>query len=211
MRAFLTAITFSCLVFFAGCAAQTVQPQSDTINTQSAATHVSTTGDTCDFEHRRDIASYPNCVFQDDRGNLFIAQEYVKELEFDSHGLAVVFHDVHTGHLFMYVNRQGRVIVKDVPTSDNWAEEFSDGLIRIFVNKRYGFADRHGKIVIAPKYDGASPFEHGYAVVCLGCRETCAATGPPESRLDVCEHNIMTGGEWFKINKAGRVVTRVPH
>jgi len=70
----------------------------------------------------------------------------------------------------MYVNRKGRVVIKDVPISDNWAEEFSDGLVSILVNRRYGFADRHGKIVIAPKDDGASPFEHGYAVVFLGCR-----------------------------------------
>ena len=210
MRAFLAALTFTCLVLFVRCAAQTVQGQSDTIAIQSGTTHVSTTGDTCDFEHRGDIAPYPNCVFQDDQGNLFIAQKYVKELEFDSYGLAVVFHEVPSGHHFMYVNRQGRVVVKDVPGSDNWAEGFSDGLVTICVNKKCGFADRYGKIVIAPKYDGVSPFEHGYAEVCVGCREACAATDPPESRLDVCEHHVMTGGDWFKINKAGRVVARVP-
>jgi len=53
------------------------------------------------------------------------------------------------------------------------ADEFSDGLVRTVINQKYGFADRHGKIVIAPKYDGAFPFEHGYAIVCIGCRETC--------------------------------------
>ncbi len=120
MRTWLVAFTLTCVSLSeAPCSAQTVPAHSETVNTHSGATHVSTTGDTCDIEHRRDIASYPNCVFQDDQGNLLIAQEYVKELEFDSHGLAVVFHDVHSGHQFMYVNRQGRVIIKDVPTSDN--------------------------------------------------------------------------------------------
>jgi hypothetical protein len=211
MRAYLAAATFTCLVFFdAGYAAQAAKPQSETIGSQTAATPVATTSDTCVFVQRSDIADHPNCVFQDGRGDLFIAQEYVKKLEFDSYGLAVVFHEAHSGHLFMYVNRQGRVVIKDVPVADNWAEGFSDGVVRIFVNKKYGFADRQGKIVIAPQYDGAGPFEHGFAVVCLGCRETCAVSNPPESRLDVCEHHIMTGGEWFKINKAGRVVARVP-
>jgi hypothetical protein len=212
MRAFLAAAAFTCFVFFEiRCVAQTEKPQSETNNSQSAATAVAKTGDPCDFQAEHDIASYPNCVFQDDQGNLFIAQEYLNKLEFDSHGLAVVFHEVHSGHLFMYVNRKGRVIIKDVPSSDNWAEEFSDGFVRIFVNKKYGFANRQGKIVIAPKYDGAGQFRHGYAEVCLGCRETCAMSNPPQSRHDVeCEHHIMTGGEWFKINKAGRVGARVP-
>ena len=212
MRAFLATVTFTCLVFSETlCAAQTANTPSESINARSAATHAATTGDTCDFEHRRDIASYPNCVFHDDRGNLFIAQHYVKKLEFDSYGLAVVFHGVRSGHQFMYVNRKGRVVIQDVPIVDNWAEEFSDGLVRTFVNKKYGFADRQGKIVIAPQYDGASPFQDGYAVVCIGCRESCAMTDPLESRLDVCEHHIMTGGEWLKINKAGRAIARVPH
>jgi hypothetical protein len=211
MRAFLAAATFAGLVCFAArCAAQTAKPQSETISTQTAASLAATTGDTCAFEHRKEIAGYPNCVFQDDHGNLFIAPEYVNKLEFDSCGLAVVFHEAHSGHLFMYVNRKGRVVIKDVPIADNWAEEFSDGLVRIFINKKYGFADRQGKIVITPRYDGAGPFENGYAVVCLGCRETCAMSDPPESRLDVCEHHIMTGGDWFKINKADRVVAKVP-
>ena len=209
MRAFLAAVSFACLVSFAArCAAQAEKPQSETTDTQNAPSHVATTGDSCAFEQRRDIASYPNCVFQDDQG-LFIAPEYVKKLTFDSYGLAVVFHDAHSGHLFLYVNRKGRVIIKDVPIVDNWAEPFSDGLVRVVVNKKIGFADRQGQIVIAPKYDGGGPFEHGYSVVCLGCRETCAASVPPESRLDVCEHHVMTGGEWLKIDKAGRVVAKV--
>jgi len=211
MRAFLAAVAFAGLVGFAArCAAQAAKPESETISNQSAAIHVAESGDRCDFEYRRDIADYPNCVFQDDQGNLFIAPKYVRKLEFDSYGLAVVFHEVRSGHRFMYVNRKGRVVVKDVPGADNWAEEFSDGLVRIVVNKKYGFADRQGTIVIAPQYDGAGPFEHAFAVVCLGCGETCASSNPPESRLDVCEHHIMTGGEWFKIDQAGRVVEKVP-
>jgi hypothetical protein len=39
------------------------------------------------------------------------------------------------------------------------------------INQKYGFADRHGKIVIAPRYGGAFPFLHGYGMVWIGCRE----------------------------------------
>ena len=94
--------------------------------------------------------------------------------------------------------------------STNWADEFFEGLVRTVVNGKYGFADRHGNIIIATKYDWVSPFTHGYAAVCMGCRETCAKPDNMAAGSDVdCEHHIVTGGEWFKINKTGRVVSRM--
>jgi hypothetical protein len=150
---------------------------------------------------------------QDGQGKMFIAQEYVRTLEVDAHGLAVVFDDDPERRGWMYVDRRGRVLIKGVPIVDNWADEFSDGLVRTVINQKYGFADRHGKIVIAPKYDGALPFEHGYAIVCIGCRETCVIPdNSPHTGADLdCEHHDMTGGQWFKIDKAGRVMARVSH
>ena len=74
-------------------------------------------------------------------------------------------------------------------------------------NHRYPKCKRFG----APKYDGAGPFEHGYALVCMGCHETCIMPSDATAHSeDDCEHRTMTGGEWFKINKAGRVIARVP-
>jgi hypothetical protein len=58
-----------------------------------------------------------------------------------------------------------------VPTFDNGPDEFHDGLVRFVKNHKYGFADRNGKIVIAPRGDGAMPFEKGRAKVCLGCMD----------------------------------------
>lgn len=99
--------------------------------------------------------------------------------------------------------------IQGVTVYDNWAAEFSDGLVSIGVNKKYGYADPQGQIVIAPKYDWVAPFKRGLAVVCLGCRQTCIVPSDGQADSD-CEHRTMTGGEWFKINKAGRVVARVP-
>lgn len=212
MRAFLVAVTWICVLFVGTrCSAQTVEPQSESINTQSAAIDAARIGDSCVFEGS-EIESYPKCVLRDDQGKLFIARDYVKKLKFDR-GLAAVWHDDKSRHGWMYVDRKGRVIIQGVPSSDNWADAFSDGLVRTVINEKYGFADRHGKLIVAPKYDGAFPFEHGYTVVCIGCRETCAMTDHPRADRNVdCEHYILTGGEWFKINKAGRVVARgVPH
>jgi len=208
MRALLPGVILTYLLLFKNpCSRQTAKPQSAD---ESVAMSAPSAGDSCDFREGDDVDSHPNCVLQDGQGELFIAQEYVKKLAFDSHGLAPVFDEDHSRQGWMYVDRKGRVIVRAVPSDDNWAEEFSEGLVRTVINKKYGFADRHGKIVIPAKYDGAFPFEHGHAVVCIGCRETCAMSDPPIANSDAdCEHHIITGGEWFKINKAGRVVARV--
>ncbi|HXZ81231.1 MAG TPA: WG repeat-containing protein [Terriglobales bacterium] len=148
---------------------------------------------------------------RDGQGKLFIAQEYVSELEFDSHGLAQVFRNGgEPRHGWMYVDRKGRVIVQGVPIIDNWADEFSEGLVRTVINEKYGFADRQGRIVVAPRYDWAAPFEKGHAEVCIGCREVCVKPDNMGADSDGdCEHHTVTGGEWFKINKLGRVVARV--
>jgi hypothetical protein len=215
MPAFLITATVTCVFFFqTPSSAQTANPQPKTANAQSAATiQPARTGDSCWFDGPDGAESHPNCVLRDSQGKLFIAEEYVKQLHFDAHGLAQVFHDGdNPKHGWMYVDRRGRVVVAGVPAFDNWADDFSDGLVRTVINEKCGFADRHGNIVIAPKYDGASPFEHGYSVVCIGCRETCVEPTHKPAHWDAahCEHFTMTGGEWFKINKRGRVVARLP-
>ena len=149
-------------------------------------------------------------MLQDGQGNLFVAPDYVKKIRFDSYHLAAIWDDDDPHHKFMYVDPKGRVVVRGVPISDNWATEFSDGLVQTVINEKIGFADRHGKIVIGPKYDGADSFRDGYAVVCIGCREACIMPDNPTGDLESdCEYRTMTGGQWFKINKAGHVVARV--
>ena len=70
------------------------------------------------------------------------------------------------------------------------------------LESRYG--SWYWQIVIPPKYDGAFPFEHGHATVCIGCSETCVIADHPHAGAELdCDHHVMTGGEWFKIDKAG--------
>jgi hypothetical protein len=112
----------------------------------------------------------------------------------------------------VYVNRKGAVVITGVPTFDNWADDFSDGLVRTVVNDKYGFANTQGKIVIKPAYDWASPFDHGYASACNQCREMCAMPGGAvevQSVAGGCDHRIMTGGKWLKIDKKGHVVAKL--
>jgi len=156
----------------------------------------------------------PNCILQAGNGNISIAPEVLKQLRFDSHGLAPVFSEDDVRHGWMYVNRKGNVVVSGVASFDNWADEFSDGLVRIVVSNKYGFADREGRIIIKPTYDWASPFQHGSTDVCNECREMCMMPGGAveiQSVAGGCDHRIRVGGDWFKVDKKGRVVTKLPH
>jgi hypothetical protein len=154
------------------------------------------TGQTCIFDFDRGETS--NCIRQATTGELFIAPQVLRELEFDSYGLAPVL-SLKEG--WMYVSRRGIVVVQRVQTMDNGPDSFHDGLVRVIRNKKYGFANRKGELVIPPVYDGAMSFENGKAKVCKGCDSKCADRD--------CEHHFLAGGEWFQIDTKGSVVARI--
>jgi hypothetical protein len=85
----------------------------------------------------------------------------------------------------MYVSRTGRVVISGVPSIDNWADSFHDGLVRVVRNKKYGFANRKGQIVISTNYDGALNFEKGKAKVCSRCESKCVDHD--------CEYHVFAG------------------
>jgi WG containing repeat len=148
----------------------------------------------CLFGYER--GQVPNCIRKTKSGALFVAPQYLKELDFDRHGLAVVLSNREG---WMYVDRTGRVVITGVARMDNWADEFHDGLVRVVKNGRWGFADRKGHIVIAPIYDGALDFENGRATVCRGCKTTSDG-----------EHSWFTGGQWYELDTKGTVLRRLP-
>lgn len=156
-------------------------------------------GTPCVFDFER--GEVPNCVRRSAKGKPIVAPEILKQLDFDAHGLAPVFSRTEG---WMYANRRGTVVVTGVPEVDNWADSFHDGLVRIVQNGKYGFANRSGRVVIAPIYDGAMSFDMGRATVCNGCQNKCAQ---PD-----CEHHFFSGGEWFQVDTKGAIVGRVrPH
>lgn len=145
-----------------------------------------------DFE-RGEVA---NCLHKSAVGQLFVTPQITKQLDFDAHGLAVIRSD---GQGWMYVNRRGKVLIAGVPSMDNWADSFHDGLVRFVRNGKYGFANRAGRTVIPPIYDGAMNFDNGTAAVCNGCKSKSMG-----------EHHVFSGGEWFQINSEGTVLARLP-
>lgn len=152
-----------------------------------------------------------HCLFEGKNGNLFVSTEVLRHLKFNSKRLAPIRSEKNSRFPWMYVDRKGRVVISCIPSIDNWADEFSEGLVRTSVANKVGFSDAQGRIVIPPIYDWASPFENGYAEVCDGCRERCATPGgivEIESLSGGCDHHVMDGGKWFKIDKTGRVILK---
>jgi hypothetical protein len=163
---------------------------------QSGRDKTSVAGTPCVFDFER--GEVPDCIGASPKGELFVEPRYLKELSFDSQGLAAVLSNKEG---WMYINRRGRVVISGVPVMDNGADWFHDGLVRIVRNDKYGFANRKGQVVIPPIYDGALNFEKGRATVCKGCKSACAE---PD-----CEYHSFKGGQWFQINTKGTVLNRL--
>ncbi len=186
-RALLTC-TFSVLLAGLGIASQSQQ----SVPSKSPGL---TTSCLYDFE----LGVIPDCLQKAGNGELSVKQQVLKQLPFDSHGLAAV-KSLTNG--WMYVSRTGKVVISGVPTMDNWADTFHDGLVRVVRNEKYGFSNRKGQLVISPVYDGAMNFENGKAKVCNGCTIKCVE--------QECEYSVFSGGNWFQINTSGTVVSRIP-
>lgn len=79
---------------------------------------------------------------------------------------------------------------------DNGIDFFQNGLIRIEENKKVGFADMNGKIVIQPTYDFVLPFDKNFTAFYSGGKYECM-----EKEITNCEHFHWTGGLWGFINR----------
>jgi WG containing repeat len=165
-------------------------------NNRADVASAGATGTPCVFDFER--GEVPNCVRERPTGELFIAGRVLKELQFDSYGLAALLSPKRG---WMYVGRTGRVVVSGVPSMDNSADSFHDGLVRTVTNEKYGFANRKGQLVIPAVYDGAMSFQDGRATVCKGCTSTCVERE--------CEHHLFKGGEWFQIDAKGTILARL--
>lgn len=80
---------------------------------------------------------------------------------------------------------------------DNGADYPSEGLFRIIKDGKIGYADDvTGRIMIAPQFQCANPFEGGKAKVALECKL---------NKIDE-EHSAMDSKQWIYIDKTGEVV-----
>lgn len=145
----------------------------------------------------REIAPHGACASRAADGTLRIGRRHQRGLDYGSDGLAAVFVE-KTG--WAWVRRDGASI--EVPAFDNGPDAFSEGLVRVRRGGRIGFADRHFRTVVAPRFDFAWPFEKGRALVCVGCAPESTAPGKEE-------HASVSGGSWGYIDRSGREVVAI--
>lgn len=98
---------------------------------------------------------------------------------------------------FVAIDRKENTLYNVFPF-DNGPDYVSDGLFRILIDNKIGYADSvTGKIIIQPQFDCAWPFENGVAKVSMNC----------DSKSDG-EHSIWLSDSWFYIDKKGKKINR---
>jgi len=96
---------------------------------------------------------------------------------------------------FVAIDRQQSILYKVFPFN-NGPDYVADGLFRIIINNKIGYADEAtGNIIIKPHFDCAFPFKNGVAKVGLNC-----------TTHDTGEHHYWTSKNWLYIDKKGRKV-----
>lgn len=131
--------------------------------------------------------SLGDCATPNPDGSYAVGPDALRQLRFDRHGLAA-FAIRAAG--YAYVRRDGRALL--VPTFDNGPDEFADGLVRVRLGDKLGYADRRLKLVIPAIYDGAHPFTGKRAWACIGC--TPVSDG---------EHSWYRGGQTVCLDPRG--------
>jgi hypothetical protein len=96
---------------------------------------------------------------------------------------------------FVAIDRQENILYYVFPF-DNGPDYVSDGLFRILIDGKIGYADSAtGKIIIKPQFDCAWPFENGIAKVSTDCKTKSDG-----------EHSTWLSDSWFYIDKTGKKV-----
>lgn len=137
----------------------------------------------------------PACVIQTRNGDLYIPKKYWMYPNFNRYGLAA-FTIPTFGRV--YVNRSGRIIIRNVALMDNFPDDFHHGLVRINHDNLWGYADPSGRIVVPVKYSCALNFKDKYddigPLVCEGCRIERQG-----------EYQGCVDGKWFHVDVRGKL------
>lgn len=120
-------------------------------------------------------------------GSYVVSAATLKKLDFDRWGLSKI---VIRKEGYAYVRRNGHAMI--VPTFDNAPDDFIDGLVRVRIGEKLGYANRRLKLVIPAVYDGAYPSANGRAWACVGC--TSMSDG---------EHSWYRGGQTICLDQRG--------
>ncbi len=88
---------------------------------------------------------------------------YKKCYPFSKDGLAIIINNERIS----FINTKGDEILPEIQNFTMYKPDamFSDGMLAVQKDKKWGYLDLNGKLVIPLKYDKATPFNNGYAMV----------------------------------------------
>ena len=142
-----------------------------------------------EYETRSDCASFDAAAHPQIDENILAQAE-------TSDGLAEMWID----GAWYYVRPTGESL--RVVSSDNGADPWSEGLVRVDRIDRIAYADRDFREVIGPRFFWGWPFHNGIAITCVDCK-----IGEP----DADGHREVTGGRWGAVNRSGEAVVLFTH
>jgi hypothetical protein len=138
-----------------------------------------------------DTPTMPACVIESHNGILFIPKKYWMHPAFNRYGLSAFTIEAFGR---VYINRSGRIIIRDVGLMDNGPDDFHHGLVRINRDEKWGYEDPSGRIIVPVKYSCAINSEDIGPLVCAGCR--IEQRGEYQACLD---------GHWFHADTRGHL------
>jgi len=125
--------------------------------------------------------------YKDGQGRVVIDARFHAAQDFLRGGIAAVVDE----RGWAYIDQKGCVLIRPF-VFDNGPDYFQEGLARFTLDRKFGFFDDHGQVVISPRFDFAFPFYEGLAVACMGCRIQSQG-----------EHHTVEGGAWGYIDHKG--------
>lgn len=94
------------------------------------------------------------------------------------------------------IDRHGNILF-DLVYFDNGPDYFNEGLTRVLRNRKMGYANEKGEVVIPCQYAFAKWFQNGVAEVTFEAKQY----------RDVDEHLRVESDSWFEIDKQGNRTT----
>jgi hypothetical protein len=144
-----------------------------------------------------EIWRLPQCALVTRGGHLYVSRQYLR-LFFTTSREQLASRQL-PGHGWAYFDRNGLILVQDVAPMDNGASDFHAGLVRVVRNGKWGLADKRGTLITSLDYDGMYEYDpaHRGWKVCKLCHVVTRG-----------EYSWFEGGEWFWLNRKGRVAGR---
>ena len=155
-----------------------------------------------------ELIELPSCAVETRNGQPYVIKGLLKTF-FSQGTISVRAVRIGRRHLasgytrelgWFYFNRGGQVIVWDVVGFDNGVGPFHHGLVIVSRSQKAGLADVNGKLVVPLEFDQILYFEdEDRWLACKGCKTEQAG-----------EHAIiLPGGEWYAIDRHGKLVGSV--